>query len=89
MYVAFIDFRQAFDSVIRTTLWAILRKSGLKVQMYPAIVNMYNVVKSKVRTGNDFTELIMSPRGLKQGKICSPVLFSLYQGISQRNNAKR
>ena len=39
---------------------------------------MYNVVKSKVRAGNDLTESFMCPRGLKQGEICSPVLFSLF-----------
>ena len=48
-YVAFIDLRKAFDSVIRRKLWAILRKNGLKGKMYQAILNMYNVVKSKVR----------------------------------------
>ena len=46
--------------------------------MYQAIVNMYNVFKSKVRAGNDLTESFMCPRGLKQGEICSPVLFSLF-----------
>ena len=34
LYVAFIDFRKAFDSVIRTKLWAILRRNGLKGKMY-------------------------------------------------------
>ena len=78
LYVAFIDFRKAFDSVIRTKLWVILRKNGLKGQMYQAVVSMYNFVKSKVRGGNDLTESFLCPRGLKQGEICSPVLFSLY-----------
>ena len=78
LYVAFIDFRKAFDSVIRTKLWTILRKNGLKRKMYQAIVNMYNVFKSKVRARNDLTESFMCPRGLKQGKICSPVLFSVF-----------
>ena len=34
---------------------------------YHAIVSMYNVVKSKVRAGNDLTESFVCPRGLKQG----------------------
>ena len=56
LHVAFIDFRKAFDSVIRTELWAILRKNGLEGKMYQAVVSMCNVVKSKVRAGNDLTE---------------------------------
>ena len=78
MYVAFIDFRKAFDSVIRSKLLAILKKKSLKGKMYRTIVSMYNVVKSKVRAGNDLTESFVCPRGLKQGEICSPVLFSLF-----------
>ena len=46
--------------------------------MYQTILSMYNVVKSKVRAGNDLTESFMCPRGLKQGEICCPVLFSLF-----------
>ena len=43
-----LTLEKAFDSVIRTKLWAILRKNGLKGKMYQAVVSMYNVVKSKV-----------------------------------------
>ena len=78
MYVAFIDFRKAFDSVIRSNFGAVLKKKSLKGKMYQAIFSLYNVVKSKVRGGNDLTELFMGPRGLKQGEKCSPVLFSLF-----------
>ena len=43
-----------------------------------AMVSMYNVVKSKDRGGNDLTESFVCPRGLTQGEIGSPVLFSLF-----------
>ena len=59
-------------------IWAILRKNGLKGKTCQALINMYNVVKSKVRVGNHLTESCMCPRGLKQGEICSPVLLSLF-----------
>ena len=45
--------------------------------MYRALTCMYNVVKAKVRSGGDLTDSFMCPRGLKQGDICSPILFSL------------
>ena len=39
---------------------------------------MYDVVKTTVRAGGDLTQAFMCPRGLKQGDICSPILFSLF-----------
>ena len=39
---------------------------------------MYDVVKTRVRAGGDLTQDFMCPRGLKQGDICSPILFSLF-----------
>ena len=44
--------------------------------MYRAVTSMYNDVQNKVRPGNGITESFM--RGLKQGEICSPVLFCLF-----------
>ena len=46
--------------------------------MYSAITSMYETVKAKVRVGADFTDFFMCPRGVKQGEICSPVLFLLF-----------
>ena len=39
---------------------------------------MYNVEKARVRVGGDLTKPFMCPRGLKQGEICSLILFSLF-----------
>ena len=36
---------------------------------------MYDVVKTRV---HDLTQAFMCPRGLKQGDICSPILFSFF-----------
>jgi hypothetical protein len=78
LYVAFIDFRKAFDSVVRTKLWAVLRKNGINGKMYRAITSIYDIVKAKVRSGGELTNSFMCPLGLKQGEVCSPVLFSLF-----------
>ena len=72
LFVAFVDFRKAFDSVVRKILWRILRKNGVNGKMFRVITSMYNVVKAKVRAGCDLTEFFMYPSGLKQGEVCSP-----------------
>ena len=78
LYVAFIDFKKAFDSVVRSKLWGILRRNGVKGRMYKAITSMYNAVKAKVRAGGELSDSFMCPRGLKQGEITSPILFSIF-----------
>ena len=77
LYVAYIDFRKAFDCISREKLWSVLHKLGISFKMLRALKNMYNIVKAKVRVGKDYTDSFFCPRGLKQGEICSPLLFSL------------
>jgi hypothetical protein len=78
LYVAFIDFRKAFDSVSRGKLWTILQKNGLNGKILKAVKSMYEIVKAQVRVAGDLTDTFMCPCGLKQGETCSPVLFSLF-----------
>ena len=39
---------------------------------------MYENVKARIRCGAKFTDYIKCTRGVKQGNVCSPVLFSLF-----------
>ena len=43
----------------------------------------------RAKYGNDLTEPFMCPRGLKQGEICSPVLFSLFVNESANEIMQR
>ena len=52
MYVAFIDFRKAFDLISHSKLWPIMLKNGIFGKMLSAIQNMYKIVKACVRCGN-------------------------------------
>ena len=79
LYVAFIDFEKCFDTINRNILWPILLKNGFKGKLFNCIRSMYAKVKAKVKlNGNTYTETINCTLGVKQGDICSPVLFSLY-----------
>ena len=74
MYAAFIDFRKAFDSVKRETLWP---KNGINGKMLMMIESIYNIVLSCVRCPYGKTIFFDCPNGVRQGFILSPVLFSL------------
>ena len=78
LYVAFIDFEKAFDPISRKLLWPILLKNGIKDRLYKCVRSMYENVKARIRCGAKFTDYINCTRGVKQGDVCSPVLFSLF-----------
>ena len=78
LYVAFIDFCKAFDLISHCKLWPILNKTGIKGKMLQTIQRMYRIVKARIRNGNNVTKAFICQKGLKQGEITSPLLFSLF-----------
>ena len=78
LYAAFIDFEKCFDTINRNLLWPILLKNGIKGKLFSCIKSMYNSVKARIRCGNALTDKVNCTLGVKQGDICSPVLFSLF-----------
>ena len=71
LYVAFIDFQNAIDSISRILLWPILQKQGIRGKLFRCIKSMYDVVKARVRDGASLTESIHCLRGVKEGDVCS------------------
>ena len=48
LYVAFIGFEKAFNSINRSILWPILIKNGIRGKLYKCITSMYDCVKARV-----------------------------------------
>ena len=78
LYVAFVDFKKAFDSVNRNSLWAVLRKTGVNGKMYLALRSIYDSVLASVRDKGRYTDYFHCPKGVKQGCLLSPLLFSFF-----------
>ena len=77
LYVAFIDYKKAFDSVDRKVLFQILEQQGVSTKFLNVLKAIYRVVEVVIRCGNGLTEKIFCPLGVKQGCLLSPLLFSL------------
>ena len=79
LYVAFIDFEKCFDTINRNLLWPVLLKNGIKGKLFRCVRSMYVSVKARIRCGGArLTDYVNCSLGVKQGDICSPVLFSLF-----------
>ena len=66
-YVAFIDFRKAFDTICRTKLWTVLHRNGLRDKIAIALQSMYAIVKARVRAGGGVNRCILMPSWFEAG----------------------
>ena len=78
MYVAFVDFRKAFDSVRHCKLLKTLQKEGVSGKFAGAIKAMYTYLLSCVRVKNEYTDLFECPNGVRQGCVLSPTFFFFF-----------
>ena len=78
LYVCFVDFKKAYDSIWRTGLFYKLIKCGLSKTFITILHNMYNNVRSCVKTCEGLTDFFDSKTGVKQGCNLSPNLFNIF-----------
>ena len=77
-FVAFLDFRKAFDTVWREGLLLAAWNSGLRGRIWRLIDALYDNVKAQVKFGSIETDLFDVSEGVKQGCVLSPVLFCIF-----------
>ena len=78
LYVVFIDFKKAYDTVNRNRLFNKLRKLGINGTFMQNIEAMYKRTEYCIKLKGGHTPPITSNLGLKQGCPLSPMLFNLY-----------
>ena len=79
LFVAFLDFEKAFDSIDRPILFRYLVKIGLPRPFIMLLINMYEITLSVVFiVKKGVSRPFRTFRGVRQGCTLSPKLFSLY-----------
>ena len=77
LYINFIDYEKAFDSLDRATLWKLLGHYGLPIKIINLIKNTYEGATCKVIHKGQLTKPFSVGTGVKQGCLLSPFLFIL------------
>ena len=67
MYVVFIDFTKAFDTVSRDGLWCVLRRFGCTTKVINLIRALHDGMEAKVVQGKDVSKRFTVTNGVKQG----------------------
>ena len=78
LYVAFIDFSKAYDSVDRASMQAKLLLEGVRGRVYTVLQSMYEHMRSVVSQGGSVSRSFEHSIGLRQGCVLSPLLFALF-----------
>ena len=77
LYINFIDYEKAFDSIDRPTLWKLLRHYGVPEKITNIIRNSYEGLSCRVVHGQQLTDAFPVETGVRQGCLLSPFLFLL------------
>jgi len=75
LFLTFIDFKKAFDSVDRDMMFAILRHYGIPLKIVDAIRVLYDNSTSRVYVEGQTSELFNITTGVLQGDVLAPFLF--------------
>ena len=74
---AYVDFRKAFDSVHRGSLWRLLHLRGIPPKIIVLIQSLYSGSASAVRIGGALSEYFSVATGVRQGCVLAPSLFNV------------
>jgi len=85
IYFYFIEYGKAFDCVDHNKLWKILKEMGIPDHQTCLLRNLYSGQEATVRTGHATADWFQTGKGVCQGCIWSPCLFTLYAKYIMRN----
>ncbi|XP_043063167.1 uncharacterized protein LOC122319632 [Drosophila yakuba] len=77
LYVLFIDFKKAFDSVERAAIWRALASKGVPANLIAIIKSMYDDANLAVLHNGKTSAPFQTNTGIRQGCPLSPLLFNI------------
>ena len=75
LYINFVDYEKAFDSLDRDTLWKLLRHYSIPEKTITLIRNTYGEMTCKVTHAGRLTDSFQLKTGVRQGCLLSPFMF--------------
>ncbi len=86
LFICFVDFRKAFDSIIREKMFKILRHYGIPEKIVTAIKLLYTNSRSSVLVEGQLTGEFTVNNGVLQGDTLAPLLFIIVIDYVMKNS---
>ena len=78
LFVCFVDFKKAYDTVWRNGLYLKLLKNRVSAKFINLIKDMYSKLQASINISNGLSVPFKSLVGLKQGCNLSPTMFNIF-----------
>ena len=78
LYLCFIDFSKAYDTVWQEALMLKLLRIGVKGKFFGTIKAMYKESNACIKSNGSLSDTFECKSGVKQGDVLSPNLFNIY-----------
>ena len=85
VFIMFIDYSKAFDSVSHVKLFDVMSGMGFPAHLISLLQALYVNQRGKIRWNGDNTEEFSMTKGVRQGCIASPYLFVTYTEKAMRD----
>lgn len=77
IYLLFVDFKQAYDSIKRSSLWWTMIVLGIPAKLVRLVKVYVQNSKCKVKFNSVMSEDFPVETSLRQGDALSPILFNI------------
>ena len=84
-YIIFIDYSKAFDNVSHPKLFTTMKEMGFPIHLINLVAGLYCDQEAFIRWNKSHTDPFDINKGVRQGCILSPHLFSTYTEKIMRN----
>jgi len=77
IFMCFVDFRKAFDSVSHDKLWLNMLDMGYPADLVNMLANLYKNQKARMKVAGTLSGWLKVKKGVRQGCVLSPYLFNV------------
>ena len=88
LYMNFIDFQKAFDSIDRETIWKLLQHYGIPPIYVNLIKQLYQEATCQIIHNGKLTEVFEMKTGVRQGCLLSPMIFLMVVDCVMKETVK-